>query len=277
MKLFRLLVANAALVLASVALNSCLGMVGSGMAAKQQVVYSPADWPEELKGSVFKPELEKPAPAVLLIHGGVKLGDDGRWVMNWIARKLAERGYYVLNITYRSLDDWSYPAQLEDLREALAWMRENADSERIDRQRIAVFGYSAGGYLGALAALEEKAGASGVKAIVAGAAPTDLTVYANGSLLRRYLDMDMEPFPEQFEQISPLTFVDHSSPPVFMYHGRKDELVRPDHTLKFADVLEHNKVPWEIFWIPKKGHVSAFFSSGEAVDEAIDFLDWYVK
>jgi len=276
MDFFRFPVAGVAVLLGVVTLNSCMGIGPAGKGTKQ-VVFTPVDWPAKVKGTVFRPEAYSPAPAVLLIHGGVKLGDDGRWVMNGIARKLVARGYYVLNIRYRSLDDWAYPAQLDDVRQALVWMRENSDSEGIDKQRIAVFGYSAGGYLGALAALEEEAGATGVKAIVAGAAPTDLSVYAKGNLVRRYFETDMEPFPEQFEQASPLSYVDGSSPPVFMFYGREDNLVRPDHAMKFADVLEYRKVPWEIFWIPTKGHVSTFFASGEAVDEALDFLDWYLK
>jgi acetyl esterase/lipase len=269
---FRFSIAGAAFLL----LNSCLGIGGAGFGAKQ-VVFTPSDWPDEVRGTVFRPESEKPAPAVLLLHGGVKLGDDGRWVMNGIARKLAARGYYVLNITYRNMDDWPYPAQLEDVRQALDWMKRNANQEGIDAQRIAVFGFSAGGYLGALAALDERVGPSGIKAIVAGAAPTDLSAYAQGDLMKRYFATDLEPFPEQLDEASPLNYVERGSPPVFMYYGREDDLVRQDHAFKFAEVLEKHEVPLELLWLPTKGHVTTFFSSGDAVDEAIDFLDRYLK
>lgn len=258
-------------------LASCVGMGGGSKIGRKEVVFTPVDWPAKVKGSVFKPEDGGAAPAVLLIHGGVKLGDDGRWVMNGTARKLAKRGYYVLNITYRAIDEWTYPAQLDDVRAALRWMRENAATEGIDGERIAVFGYSAGGYLGALAALDDRAGEQQVKAIVAGATPTDLSVYSRGNLLKRYFGTEMEPFPDQVAEASPLSYVKRGGPPVFLYHGTADELVRTDHTLKFADVLSYHRVPFEIFWIPDKGHVSGFFSSGEAVDEAIGFLDRHLK
>lgn len=257
-------------------LASCVGMGGGPGIGRKEVVFTPTDWPTEVKGSVFKPEAGGPAPAVLLIHGGVKLGDDGRWVMNGTARKLARRGYYVLNITYRAIDEWTYPAQLDDVRAALRWMRENAATEGIDRERIAVFGYSAGGYLGALAALDERAGDNGVKAIVAGATPTDLSVYARGNLLKNYFGIEVEPYPDQLAEASPLSYVKRGGPPVFLYHGTADDLVRPDHALKFADVLSDHQVPLEIFWIPDRGHVSAFFSSGDAVEEAMVFLDRWI-
>lgn len=263
-------------VLSCFALSSCMGtgVAGSGV---REVVVTPEGWPEKVKGTVFKPQGEGKKPAVLLIHGGVKLGDDGRWVMNGTAKTLAESGYYVLNITYRNLDDWAYPAQLDDVREALEWMRRNADAEGIDAERIGVFGYSAGGYLGALAALDERAGRSGVKAIVAGASPSDLTVYAYGDLMKRYFATDDVPDLESMLEASPLSYVEEGGPPVFLYHGTDDQLVKPDHTLKFASVLEHFGVPFDIFWIHGKGHVAGFFSSGEAVEKAIEFLDRNMK
>ena len=140
--------------------------------ADRSVVYTPEHWPEKIRGSIFRPKTDKPAPAVLLIHGGVKLGQDGRWVMNHTAEKLRKRGYYVFSITYRSLSESTYPSQLRDVRMALKWMYENAEAEGINQDRLAVFGYSAGGYLGALAALDKREGDFGVKAIVAGGTPT---------------------------------------------------------------------------------------------------------
>lgn len=241
--------------------------------ADRSVVYTPDHWPEKIHGSVFKPKTNKPAPAVLLIHGGVKLGQDGRWVMNRTAEKLRKRGYYVLSITYRSLSKWTYPSQLRDVRMALKWMYENAEAEGIDPDRLAVFGYSAGGYLGALAALDKREGDLAVKAIVAGGTPTDLTVYARGKLIRHYLGGGNEPFPDQFEEASPLTYITDDSPPFFIYHGTTDKLVRPEHPLALMEKLREHHVAHQIFWIEGKGHVGTFFSSGEAVEKAIDFLD----
>jgi len=245
--------------------------------ADRSVVYTPEHWPEKIHGSVFKPKAEKPAPAVLLIHGGVKLGQDGRWVMNNTAEKLRKRGYYVFSITYRSLSKSTYPSQLRDVRMALNWMRDNAEAEGIDPGRLAIFGYSAGGYLGALAALDKREGGFGVKAIVAGGTPTNLTVYARGQLIRHYLGGGQEPYPDQFTEASPLTYITDDSPPFFIYHGSVDKLVRPEHPLALMEKLREHDVPHQVFWIQGKGHVGTFFSSGKAVEEAIGFLDEWLK
>lgn len=251
----------------------CLALLSC--AGERSVIFTPKNWPEEVPGTVFRPIATAPSPAVLLIHGGVKIGKDGRWVMNGIARKLARRGYYVLNITYRDGADWPYPAPLEDVEQGLRWLKRNAASEGIDPGRIGVFGYSAGGYLGSLAALKEQDGE--VKAIVAGGTPTDLTVYANGILVQGFLGNDGQVSLERFYDASPLTHVHPGSPPVFIYHGEGDKLVRPDHTEKFQAILSHNRVAHEVYWIPRKGHVTTFFFPSGAINAAIDFLDRHLK
>lgn len=244
-------------------------------AGDRRVVFTPKNWPVEVPGTVFKPKTKSPAPAILLIHGGVKIGKDGRWVMNGIAGRLARRGYYVLNITYRDGAEWPYPAPLDDVEQGIRWLKKNAASEGIDPNRIGVFGYSAGGYLGSLAALREDAGE--IRAIVAGGTPTDLTVYANGVLVQGFLGNDGLVSMERFYDASPLTHVSEKSPPVFIYQGENDELVRPDHAEKFDSVLNEFNVPHEVYWIPEKGHITTFFFPSGAIDAAIDFLDKHMK
>lgn len=82
---------------------------------------------------------------------------------------------------------------------------------------------------------------------------------------------------ERFYDASPLTHVTPESPPVFIYHGEGDKLVRPDHAEKFDAVLSHHKVPHEVYWIPKKGHITTFFFPSGAINSAIDFLDMHMK
>lgn len=257
----------------SLFLNSCIG-IGGGMAnvTKKDVMFTPDDWPEPVAGNIFRPEAEGKLPAVLLIHGGVKIGDDGRWLMNGIGRKLSDRGYYVLNITYRNVRDWDYPSQLEDVQEAIRWLRRNAESEGIDPNRIAVWGYSAGGYLGELVALKEGRDDMNVKAIVAGSAPSDLIVYANGGLIRKHLG-GAENYEKRIDEASPIMHVTKNSPPAFLYHGTEDKLVQPVHTSELALALGKEGIPHEVFWLHGKGHISAFFGQDEAVDSAMDFLD----
>lgn len=268
--IFRLLVP--CMVLASI---SCTGPLATLIPVKRadvaDVTYTPPARPAPMAGDIYLPKSGGPHPAILMIHGDGRIGKDGRWQMDGIARQLAQNGYYVFNITYRMAPDWTYPAPLDDVRAALDWMEENATEQGIDSERIAVFGYSAGGYAGSLAALTDER--KRVKAVVVGGAPSDLTYYSEGDLIRDFLGGTLEEVPELFHEASPVNHVNPSSPPFFLYHGDEDTLVKPDHLREMAVELKANGVPHEIHWIRGKGHIRAFLFPDGAIEAAIRFLD----
>lgn len=259
-------------------LVSCVPLPGkpsfSGNLRARNVVYVPQGWPLPLKGDLYRPETPGKLPGVLLIHGDGRVSDDGRWQMTGIAEKLAKRGYVVFNITYRMAPDWEYPAPLMDAQQALAWMRAHAEENGMDAGRIGAYGYSAGGYVALLTAFQEDAG---IRVVVGGASPADLTYYGNGKLIRDFLGGSPDEVAERYREASPVDYVSGKSPPVFLYHGEKDTLVNPDHTREMLVELERYKVPHNVRWIRGKGHISAFLMPGGAVDEAMDFLDRYLK
>lgn len=242
---------------AAIASLSCTGPVAALIPVKRadvaDVTYTPPARPAPMAGDIYLPKSEGPHPAVLMIHGDGRIGDDRRWQMAGIARQLAASGYYVFNITYRMAPEWTYPTPLDDVRAALDWMEGNAAEQGIDPERIADFGYSAGGYAGSLAALTDRQ--KRVKAVVAGGAPSDLTYYSEGRLIRNFLGGTLEEVPEVFHEASPVNHVIPSSPPCFLYHGDKDTLVNPDHLREMELELKANGVPHEIFWIRGEGHI----------------------
>lgn len=250
-----------------------------GVKVKRGVVFSPDGWPKRMRADLWRPAgpVER-QPGVLMLHGGGLHGGGGRWQMDGIAGRLAKRGYVVVNATYRTIPDFKYPAPEDDAREALRWMRAQAGELGIDLERVAVFGYSAGGYLASLVALKDDAPErERVKAIVAGGAPSDLIFYAMGDLVPDYLGGRLYEVPERFYEASPANFVRRGSPPIFMYHGENDILVKPEHPWLMADAYRHAGKRAEVRWMPGRGHIAAFVFSREVVDEAIDFLDREVK
>ncbi len=258
---------------------SCTGPVAALLPVKRadatDVIYTPPARPAPMAGDIYRPDSAGPHPAVLMIHGDGRIGKDGRWQMAGIARQLAASGYYVFNITYRMAPEWTYPAPLDDVRAALNWMEENAAGQGIDPARIAVFGYSAGGYAGSLAALTDRR--KRVKAVVAGGAPSDLTYYAEGKLIRDFLGGTLDGVPQLFHEASPVNHVTPASPPYFLYHGEDDTLVNPGHLREMEAELKTHRVPHEIFWIRGKGHIRAFLFPDGAIEAAIRFLDRHLK
>lgn len=241
-----------------------------GVRVDRDVVYSPADWPAPLRADLYRPDSDVPTPAVLLIHGGGWHKQDRRGDMVRIARELSKRNYFVMNATYRLTPDWRFPAQIEDIELALKTLRQNASLWNIDPNRIATFGYSAGGHLAALAGLQPE---NQVKAIIAGGAPTDLALWPDGKLTGLLIGGPVAGNETRYREASPVTYVQSASPPVFIYHGDADTLVSLEHPHALMAALKKHDVDHEVYWIEGRSHVFAHLFPGGAITAAIDFLD----
>ena len=95
-------------------------------------------------------------PAVVAIHGGAWRGGDKAWGRQ-IAEELCPFGYVVISINYRlsSRPGGTWPAQIEDVQKALKHIRANGRRFRLDPNRVATLGMSAGGHLATMAALRD--------------------------------------------------------------------------------------------------------------------------
>ena len=118
----------------------------------------------------------KMRPAVLFIHGGGWAAGD-RSAYSGAIREMAGRGFVAATASYRFTDTASWPAQLDDVRAAAAWLRANADRYGIDPRRLGAVGHSAGGHLSLLLGLlPPRQGEEGpcVQAVVNFFGPTDM-------------------------------------------------------------------------------------------------------
>lgn len=234
----------------------------------RNLVYTPPGWPEAVKADLFVPKGPGPWPGMLLIHGGAWSNRDNRWQMTGIARHLAEQGYVVLNAHYRGLPEYRYPAPVDDLKQAMSWLRSHAAENRMNPAKLATYGYSAGGHLAVQVGFAEH-----VQAIVAGAAPTDLEFGGGGPFVWAFLGGKMDQIPQVYREASPLFAVTPQSPPVFQFQGTKDHTVSVEHTKMLHAALDAAGVQNEVYWIPGRTHMMAFIFSGGAKSAAIDFLN----
>ncbi|MDP4625367.1 MAG: alpha/beta hydrolase [Akkermansiaceae bacterium] len=267
------------IVLAAASLSGCMSSPMINASAldyktSKDVIFTPASWPAPLVADIYQPASEKPTPAVLLIHGGGWNGKERRSDMTAIAKSLAKRGYFVMNATYRLTPDWKFPAQTEDINEALAYLRRNATDLNLDPDRIGTFGYSAGAHLASLAGLDPK---NHIKVIVSGGTPADLRFWPDGRLTGLLLGGPLKGNEAIYREASPVTHVTPKSPPVFLYHGTADTLVPIEHAHAYIASLEKNQVTHEVYWIEGRSHVMAHLFPAQAISKAIDFLDQHLK
>lgn len=243
--------------------------------------FTPDDWPEPLLADLYRPDGAGPFPSVLLIHGGAwKRGD--RAQVKSLAERLAARGYLVMNTTYRLVPRYIWPSQLQDVQQALRWMRETGPQHGVDPTRIGSFGYSAGAHLAALLGHVANDPVLGdprtrVRTIVAGGTPANLSLYEGGHLVPSFIGGSKQAKPEAFAAASPVTHIDPSDPPVFQYHATLDDYVPFEQATGYRAALDRAGITNELFVIRGHGHISAFFVDGDAVDAALEFMDRYLR
>ncbi len=224
--------------------------------------------PEQLRAGLYLPKADGLAsPAVVVVHGGSWVRRSGD--MESISRQLAEAGFAVLNISYRSASQYPYPAAVDDVRIAIDWLKRNAERYEIDPKRIGGWGYSAGGQLILRAGLEPSIG---LGAIVSGGTPSRFSYWPESPVITRFIGATYAEAPEVWEDASPVNHVEPGSPPVFLYHGEKDELVDAIQMDFMAQELEAKNVPVQTRLLKDKGHVSTYLFAGETERQAIDFL-----
>jgi acetyl esterase/lipase len=227
---------------------------------------------EALRADVYRPLGEGPFPAVLCIHGGAWASGNKNQLAT-VAERLAEHGYTAVAISYRLAPQHKFPAQIDDCREALAWMRRNAKQYKIDPDRLAAWGYSAGGHLAALLGV----GGVGLKATVAGGAPCDFRqIPPNVSVMAFWLGGTRKELPDVYKAASPAALVTAEAPPFFFYHGEKDSLVPLAGAKAMAALLKESRVSATVYVVPEAGHIAAFLNR-EAVTEGVKFLDQQLK
>ena len=240
---------------------------------------------ESLNCDVYVPDGEGPFPAVLAIHGGA-WRQGSKFTMTRHAWKLAKSGYVVVAINYRHAPKHPFPAQIHDCKQAVRWMRANAAKYKIDADRIAAFGYSAGGHLAALlGTTDEDDGleptddenlsrySSRVQAVIAGGAPCEFDwIDLDSSSLVYWLGSKRGDKPELYAQASPTTYVTKDDPPFYFYHGDSDLLVPKSSSCHLHQSLIECGVPSKHDIAINRGHV-ATFSDLSWMTRGIKFLD----
>jgi acetyl esterase/lipase len=232
----------------------------------------------ELLLDAFIPQTEGPHPAVLVVHGGSwKSGN--RMQLRAYAMMLANLGMSCFCIDYRLAPEHKFPAQIDDCRTAIGWIRQHADEYKVDPNRIGAIGYSAGGHLVSLLATtgQPPSDQNGhvdtrIQAAAAGGAPTDFRTFDdNGKWAEYWMGGDLDSVPEKFHDASSVAFVDPSDTPVFFFNGTADDLVNVKWSQDCHDALRAAGVRTEMHLIEGAGHISAAMNP-EAVEKACQFL-----
>ncbi len=192
------------------------------------------------------------APVLLHIHGGMWMSGNKSYEGLPLMFHMAARGWVCVNVNYRFAPKNPFPAQIIDVKRAIAWIRQNAERFGADPTHIAVSGGSAGGHLAALAALtpndeEYQPGFEDADTSVQAAAPHygiyDFAADSGTEKARRRRDRFLAPWVlkkdahtslDDFERASPLLRANADAPPFFVIHGADDTGVEVEESRHFV-------------------------------------------
>lgn len=239
----------------------------------------------DLQLDVIRPDDEERRPAVLCLHGGFWVKGSKENIHS-LAIDLAKRGYVGISSNYRLTGVAPYPAQLEDTRLAIRYLRENADRFGIDPDQIGVVGSSAGGFLAVLAATEGNCEPiERPNAAVGMGAQSDLTSphlqnVATGRSAEnwtKFMGGIYREVPENYAAASPLQHLSGDDVPVAFVSGEFDhESTRAN---RFRQAAFRLGIPTGLTIIPKGPH-GLIRNDGfrHAAADAIDgFFGFYLR
>ena len=256
-----------------------------------------------LKLDILRPKNtpEKPMPAVVFIHGG---GWRGGKKEGGVPRLIpfAQHGYFCASIEYRLSGEAVFPAQIEDCKCAIRFLRAKAKEYNVDPDRIGVWGASAGGHLVALLGtsggakeLEGKGGwekhSSRVQAVVDCFGPTDLVKIvedaAKGSVQGRMgfdtannpvallLGGPVDQNKDKAVKASSVTYVSKDDPPFLILHGDQDPLVPLSQSESLNAALKNAGVESTLHVVKGAGH--GFPGLGDVNEMIVAFFDKHLK
>lgn len=264
--------------------SCCLSLLFCGLAlgepvftVREKITYSKVG-DRELLLDAFIPNDEGEYPAVLVVHGGAWRSGNRKQLRAY-ATALAERGFVCFAIDYRLAPKHKFPAQIEDCRAAVKWIRENASKYKVNPERLGAIGYSAGGHLVSLLATtgQPPSNENGnvdtrIQVAAAGGAPTDFRWFPdNGRWAEFWMGGDLSTKKAKFQAASSAAFVDASDAPLFFFNGSADELVPEAWTKACYFELKSAGVKTEFYSIPNAGHMQAAMDP-TALKKACDFL-----
>ena len=267
--------------------------VPEGVTVYRDLAYV-TDGHERQKLDLYVPETGENLPLIIWIHGGAWRGGDKT---HYMPIEYLKAGYAGASLNYRLSQHAIFPAQIEDVKAAVRWLRANAETYRLDPNRFAAWGSSAGGHLVAMLGTagdvkefevgENLEVSSRVQAVVDYFGPTDF-LQMDAHRLPNGLVHDVpdspesqlvgEPIQEHQDRVAranPVTYVSKDAPPFLIVHGDKDPLVPYQQSVLLNDALEKVGVPVTFYKVEGGGH--GWFKDPKVPELTKVFLEQHLK
>jgi acetyl esterase/lipase len=250
---------------------------------------------EDLKLNIARPKNSKSSkvPCIVFIHGGGWQHGD-RAAHDGVTWEAAKRGYVSATIGYRLAPTHKFPAQVNDVKCAVRFLRAHAEQYGLDPDRIGACGFSAGGHLVMMLGVTSKDDglegdggwseqSSRVQAVVSFFGPADLAApdlpERDTPLLVAFLGGTVGEKPDEYKRASPITYVSKDDAPMLLIQGTADVLVPYTQAYHMLEAMTKAGVPGRADFIAGANH-GWFGDARETLRtgvETFEFFDRYLK
>ena len=239
-------------------------------------------------------------PLVVWIHGGAWMLNDKYADMGYMTNTIQgilSRGYALASIDYRYSTEAAFPAQILDCNQALEFLYQHAEQYKLDKDRMALIGFSAGGHLASLIGLSNNNAvrdflpASGpthfkVRCVLDFYGPSDFIMLASNpdttinnarnpvTILLGALPVDR---PDLAKRASPVTYIDKNDPPFLIVQGEKDESVPNTQSRILHAWLTQAGVWNELIVVPNAPHYGEMFDAAYIRERLFVVLEKYMR
>ena len=254
---------------------------------------------------IYLPKVEKESyPVVVHIYGSAWFSNNSKGAadLGTIVKALLDAGYAVVCPNHRSSGDAKWPAQINDIKAVIRFIRGEAKAYKFDPSFIATSGFSSGGHLSSVCGttngvkvakvgkedvdIEGSLGkytkeSSEVNAACDWSGPVDLTNMDCGEHMA-FGDSSPEDVllggtkladePDKYLGLSATNYVDKNDVPIIIFHGEKDNVVPCCQGKKFYELLKAVGVKTEATFVPEGGHGMGMYSE-ENLQKMVKFLD----
>lgn len=257
---------------------------------------------------LYVPDGSGPWPLVLAIHGGAFMAGDRKRELPHVPG-LLEHGYAVAAVEYRLSGEALFPAGVQDVKQATAYLRAHAAELNLDPSFFAAWGRSAGGHLSAMLGVTSGqvtefdgtgfdgtgGGDSSVQAVVDWYGPSDFLQMDAQFIAKppagdvppvmnhdeprspesRWVGGPIQELPEVTARANPITYISGATvplPPFFLAAGTSDHLVPHQQTLILADALRAHGTPVTLHILQDARHGDQRFES-ELTRPALEWLE----
>ena len=255
----------------------------------------------DLKMNILLPVSDVPMPLVVFVPGGrfLYVNNDSN-IQNRL--RIAESGFVVASIEYRLAPNSVYPAPVIDVKAAIRYLKANAKKYNIDKDRVAVYGESAGGYMAAFAgtttgldlfnegacleynsdvnAVIDLFGVTNLETIGADfskiqqkyhkepASPESLFLYGADPQVNQGLDSN----PNKLAKSNPIEYISDKTPPFLIMHGGEDKIMSLTESKQLHEALCDKGISSEFYFIKNAQHSGVVWEQDEIMNIIISFL-----